>query len=115
LPIGTLALQRQQQALHRRSLRVRLQPPRQIHRRSHHRHPVAPALLAGGDGDRLPVRAFLVGALPLSLSTLRSAKSGVMLAAPSSVAFSTSQSMRSLAVMPASRCTARGASRSMAW
>ena len=58
---------------------------------------------------------FLSARSPLSLSTLRSATSGVMLATPSSVAFSTSQSMRSLAVMPASRCTARGASRSVAW
>ncbi|KEH13269.1 hypothetical protein GY15_14390 [Delftia sp. 670] len=59
--------------------------------------------------------SFFSARSPLSLSTLRSATSGVMLAAPSSAAFSTSQSMRSLAVMPASRCTGRSGSRSTAW
>ena len=64
------------------------QPARQVGGRVDGGHAVAAALLAGRNGDGLPVGLFLVGALALEfLSTLRSASSGVMLATPSSVVF----------------------------
>ena len=55
------------------------------------------------DGRADPYAIFLSARSAFRRSTLRSLMSGWMLAAPSSVAFSTSQSMRSLAGMPTAR------------
>ena len=58
--------QREHGALRARGIvlhRVRLQPLRQGERRVHHRHLIAPALLARGHGHGLPVLALFVGAL----------------------------------------------------
>ena len=57
---------------------------------------------------------FLSARSPDKRNTLRSVIRGWMLVTPSSVAFSTSQSIRSLAGMPTARCTRGPASRSTA-
>jgi hypothetical protein len=74
------------------------------------RQHVAPALLAGGDGDLPPVFEAL-GAFGDSLATLRSVSSGWIPAAPSSVAFCITQSIFSLLVMACASTTCNGDSR----
>ncbi len=75
-------------------------------RREHLRHAVATALLAGGDGDALPVRALLHGALAGDAAASSAPRcTGCSAATPSSVAFCTVKSIFSLEDTPCTSVT----------